>query len=421
MIPQFSCEISTISQRLPPFIPINPLSFIIPERTIPAVPVLRILHVIHRLDPREGGPPAVVARLAAAQASFDDTIVAILHHPGGESSEAFAAVPGFVRVTRHAIAPGALAAWLDTHLASFDVLHLHGVWDRILLAAAAEARRRRIPYAVVPHGMLDPWCLTGQGVLKGLKKKLALAVTHRALLHHAAFLHVLNADEARLIDPLGLTPPKVVIPNGVFEREVSPLPPPGAFRVDHPELADEPYILFLSRLHHKKGLDILADAFAEVLRRGLATRLVVAGPDDGARAPFEAQCRSLGIADRVHLVGPLFGPTKLAAFADAHAFCLPSRQEGFSVAITEALACGVPVVISDQCHFPEVATEGVGRVTSLDPNAVADGLVWTLNLHPVERRSLSECARAMILDRYTWPAIAVRTIEAYRAHASLKN
>jgi glycosyltransferase involved in cell wall biosynthesis len=389
----------------------------IPERTIPTVPPFRILHVINRLDPREGGPPAVVARLAAAQASFDDTAVAILHHPGGESPEAFAAVPGFMRVTRHAIAPGALAGWLDTHLASFDVLHLHGVWDRILLAAASAARARRIPYALVPHGMLDPWCLTGQGLLKGLKKKLALAVSHRALLRGTAFLHVLNTDEARLMEPLGLTPPKVVIPNGVFEAEVSPLPPKGTFRAAHPELADNPYVLFLSRLHHKKGLDILTDAFAEIRRRGTNARLVIAGPDDGARTAVEAQCQELGVADHVHLVGPLFGPAKLAAFADAHAFCLPSRQEGFSVAITEALACGVPVVISDQCHFPEVATEYVGRVTTLDPRDVDNALAWALTLTDDERRAISERARAMILTRYTWPAIARRTLDAYSAHA----
>jgi glycosyltransferase involved in cell wall biosynthesis len=392
-------------------------------RTIPDLSrPLRILHVINRLDPREGGPPAVVARLAAAQAALErPATVAILYHPASEPADAFAAVPGFERVSRHAVAPDALAQWLDRHLAEFDVLHLHGVWDRILLVAAAAARRRRIPYAVVPHGMLDPWCLTGQGVLKGLKKKLALALTHRGLLHGAAFLHVLNADEARLMEPLELTPPKVVIPNGVFEREVSPLPPPGTFRAAHPELAADPYILFLSRLHQKKGLDILADAFAQVLRQGLAARLVVAGPDDGARVPFEAQCRALGIADRVHLVGPLFGAAKLAAFADAHAFCLPSRQEGFSVAITEALACGVPVVISDQCHFPEVAAEGVGHVTSLDPRAVADALAATLATPADERLRMSDRARAMILTCYTWPAIAARTVEAYHTHAALKN
>ena len=168
--------------------------------------------------------------------------------------------------------------------------------------------------------------------------------------------------------------PGFVIPNGVNLEEFEPPPDPAIFRRQLPALGDRPYILFLSRLHYKKGLDFLADAFRIVAATRADVQLVVAGPDDGAQTEFERRIAGAGLSDRVHVPGPIYGPEKLSAVAGAACFVLPSRQEGFSVAILEALACGTPAVVSEECHFPEVAEVEAGEVVPLDAVAVAAAL-----------------------------------------------
>ncbi|MEK6702778.1 MAG: glycosyltransferase, partial [Planctomycetota bacterium] len=123
-------------------------------------------------------------------------------------------------------------------------------------------------------------------------------------------------------------------------------------------------------------------------------------------------------ADRVHFVGSVYGPDKLASFVDCEVFCLPSRQEGFSMAITEALACRKPVVISDQCHFPEVAETRCGYVTPVGAEPTAAALDAALSLPAAEAAAMGERGYELVTSRFTWPKIAERTIEAYRSHAS---
>ena len=173
--------------------------------------------------------------------------------------------------------------------------------------------------------MLDPWSLRQ----KSVKKRIALAMGYREMVNSAAFLHLLNSDEHRLISPLHFRTPVEVIPNGIFFEELSPLPQSGEFRRLHPEIGDSPYVLFLSRLHYKKGLDYLCDAFALVKDR--QARLVVAGPDAGEKAEFQRPAAAADLADRVHIVGPIYGRDKVAAMVDAACFaCRVGRRDSAS-------------------------------------------------------------------------------------------
>jgi glycosyltransferase involved in cell wall biosynthesis len=297
---------------------------------------------------------------------------------------------------------------LRAAVAAAEIVHLHGVWDPLIRNAAVEARRGGRPYILAPHGMLDTWSLQQ----RWLKKKIALMLVFRRVLAQAARLHVLNEDEGRLLKPLRLPTPSVVIPNGVFLEELEPLPPRGTFRAIRRELGDDPYILFLSRLHYKKGLDHLAGAFAQVAARVPRVRLVVAGPDEGSRADFEQRIAHAGLTPRVNVVGPLWGREKFAALVDATCFCLPSRQEGFSMAVTEAMACGLPVVISEACHFPEVAKLEAGEVTPLDDGAIAAALERVLR-SPSLQESMGKAGRQLVVSRFTWPAIGRRAAVVY--------
>jgi len=388
---------------------------------------MRIVHVIRSLDPAEGGPPKIACCLAAAQASQGHDVHIFCYdrpHAADSTQAMLSTIPHRQLVHFHSVPRGsrveqllarnarhAIAQLLD-HVKP-DALHLHNVWDPILRVAASEAARRRVPYLIILNGMLDPWSLAQ----KPLKKKLALAMGYRTMLNRAAALHTGNTDEKQLIAPLNLAAPAVIIPNGIFLDEIDPLPPKGSFYAQYPQLQARPFILFLSRLHYKKGLDHLADAFAIVAASDPDVQLVVAGPDDGARQNFQSQIAQAGLTSRVHLVGPLYGPAKFAALADATCFCLPSRQEGFSIAIVEALACSLPVVITAACHFPEVADVGAGCVTPLDARQIAQSLLKVLR-DPALRSQMGAAGRALVEQHLTWQKISEQCIAVYRQSAT---
>jgi glycosyltransferase involved in cell wall biosynthesis len=385
---------------------------------------MKILHVIADLDPAYGGPPMIAFRLAAAQAGLGHD-VSMVHYSDGRGDADFAAatreVPSRERVRLISLTkPGLLERTtafaarreLKQHFATtrYDALHLHNVWDPLLLVSAREARRQKLPYWVLLNGMLDPWSLAQ----KRLKKRVALEVAYRRMLDGAFALHVGNRDEQELIRPLGLKARTVMLPNGVFPEEFEPLPAAGSFRASHPELGDRPFVLFLSRLHYKKGLDYLVGAFAELSRRNPEVELVIAGPDEGERKPTQDLVQKHGLESRVHFTGPLYGRKKLEALVDAACFCLPSRQEGFSMAILEALACATPVVISENCHFPEVGTTGSGQVVPLELPAIVAALARVFS-EPEATRRMGQRGRELLFAEYTWKIVAERSIAAYQA------
>lgn len=436
---------------------------------------MRVLHVISSLDPSAGGPPMVVSRLAAAQARQGHDVHLVCYRVPKAEKEvqaSLAKLPGGDVLKVHFLDPadrkewyfstraraemgrllregseqgggeseqankraseqgggtdGAPGAPSDPSLArsipspprslarstpSFDAVHLHGLWDPILKAGADVAWKHRVPYVIAPHGMLDAWALSE----KPLKKKIALALGYKTMIRRAGLMHALSEYERECIAAHGWNPRVSIIPNGVFLEEIEPLPPKGEFYAKHPELGPRdsaPFVLFLARLHAVKGIDLLVEAMAANRARHPEVRLVVAGPDFGVKAELEAQIARLNLADRVFLVGPLWGQDKLAALSDACCFCLPSKHEGFSMAIAEALAARLPVVITQNCHFPEVAQVGAGLVVERDVAQIARGLDQVLS-DEASRRAMGAAGRSLIESRYTWDRVAHKSIEEY--------
>ncbi|HUO10909.1 MAG TPA: glycosyltransferase [Phycisphaerae bacterium] len=382
---------------------------------------IHITHVLASISPSTGGPATVTARLAAAQAARGHrvTIISSLHTSSRRDFDrSTARIPGFERVhllLSPWITP--LRRWFGMRLHPLyemvvpfsDVMHLHGVWEPMLVFAAACARRHNIPYILRPCGMLEPWNLQQ----RAWKKRVALALTHRKMLNGAAFLHTLNEDEYRFTGPLRLRPPQLVIPNAVFLDEVDDDSGEEEFKVRFRHLRGKPCILFLGRAHYKKGLDLLAEAFAAIAPRHPTAQLLVVGPDGGSLGDFMHRIENHKLSDRVHTPGSLYGAVKFAAYRSATCFALPSRQEGFSLAITEALATGTPVAISENCHFPEVATAGAGKVTPLTVEATAAALDEILSASPEERQKMGDAGRQLVERNYTWDRVAELTLNAY--------
>ena len=385
---------------------------------------MKILHVILTLDPQDGGVPIVAYRLASAQAALGHEVHILCYtRPGADErmSIEFSNVPHANLLHIHRVADlnrfEKVAAWsarkpLKELISRTDVVHLHSVWEPLLYFASHIARKHRKPYFVLLSGMLDPWALSQ----KRWKKKAAIFLTHRRMFDHASSLHVLSPREEERILPLGLRAPRTLIPNGIFLEELEPLPPRDEFHGMHPELKGAPYILFLSRLHLQKGLDYLAEGFALLARENPTIRLVIAGPDFGSQAQITRQANRLGVGDRVHFVGAVYGREKLAVLSGATCFALTSRQEGFSVAVIEALAAGLPVIISPACNFPEVVAEGAGIVAELDARQIADALGRICG-DPALRDRMSRSAYELVKARFTWQFIADRTIALYRTYA----
>lgn len=392
-----------------------------PALSLAGKPPLRVAHVASSVAPTVGGPATVIARMAAAQAALghDVTIISTLAPEDREMFQIAArCIPHFDKV-RLLLAPwptslsnrmGLRAVPIFEALFPYvDVVHLHGVWEPILLQASRVARRHRIPYIVRPCGVLHPWSLQQSR----WKKKLALALTHRHMLDHAALIHMLNADEDRLVKPLGIKAPTTIISNGVFLDEVDDTPSDDRLFDRFPTLREHPYILFLGRLHYKKGLDILAEAFARVAELHPDVELLVAGPDGGAQSDFQKRIARHSLQSRVHLAGPLVGPAKFTAYRQAACFCLPSRQEGFSLSITEALASRLPVAISESCYFPQVQEIGAGRVFSLTAEATAEALHEILSASPHQICRMTDAGRSFVEAHLTWERVAELTTEAY--------
>lgn len=380
---------------------------------------MRIVHVVESLDPSTGGPSVSVPSLAIAQSTLGHSVT-VFHGSTSLSSPIngnVAVLPGvetvqFIPLLEAGIAERLLARnafkRLRESALSAEVFHLHGVWRPVLMAAARAALSQGVDVVISPRGMLDPWSLKQHGWRKGL----FFTFFWRGVLDKARFVHALNDAEAQLMIPLGLKSRVCVHPNGVFPELFRTLPSPDLFRSRFPELGSSRYILFCGRLHYKKGVDLLVDAFGILAGRMANVDLVIAGPDGGMRTEIEQRVSRAGLNDRVHLTGAVYGAEKLSAMAGAECFCLPSRQEGFSMAITEAMACGSPVVASDQCHFPEIEQSGAGYVVELKPEKIGEALFSLLSDTGL-RKKFGAAARTLVLSRYDWRKIGAEMVSSY--------
>lgn len=374
---------------------------------------LRIVHVYNQMDPLNGGPPRVILGLAAGQRALGHHLTFVSADlPEWPALRAFYGerldpLPPRLVLRREARYWPNLAR-LVRLLRRADVAHLHGVFPVPNVVVAQLCRLLGTPYVHTPHGSLH----TGAMAEKRLKKVVGRHLLgFGSMVRHAAATHALNDDE--ISGSAWPMPARVeVIPNGVFADEFADLPAPGAFRPTVPGLGDAPFVLFLSRLHPGKGCAELGEAFGALAAARPDLHLVACGNDQGGKALLEAAARAGGWTDRLHCPGVVMGDRKLAAFVDAAVYTLPSHHEGFSMAITEAMTCGAPVVITEPCHFPEVAEAGAGRVVPLDAGALAQGLAAVLD--DPDRAAMGARGRQMILDHYTWPAIAARVVDLYR-------
>ncbi len=303
-----------------------------------------------------------------------------------------------------------LATWLINHVVDYDLVHTNTVFAPLVLLAHSVCKVRQIPYVMTPHGMLEPWALS----YKAWKKRLYYNLFEKPTLQQASAIHVLANSEANNVKSLGFKHP-VVVPNGIYRQEFETLPYPEVFYQQFPSTRNKTLILFLGRIDPKKGLDLLAPAFAKVHDQFPQTHLVVAGPDSiGFITTAQSYFGRAGCLDAVTFTGMLTGSLKQAALAAANLYVAPSYSEGFSMSVLEGMASGLPCVITTGCNFPEAATAKAAHVVEVDADAIADALIQCLS-HPKLAKAMGDRAREFIFQNYTWDRSAEKLIQVYRA------
>lgn len=278
-----------------------------------------------------------------------------------------------------------------------DVVHLHGIWQGLSMVVSGLARDG-YPTIISPRGMLDPWALANSR----LKKRLAWVAWEKENLRRASCVHALNASEADAIRQVLPSAPIATIPNGIDI-------PKGLTRrkpiADH----NEPRLLFMGRIHPKKGLMAFLDQWAEVRPRlSKPWRLRIAGPDEvGHLADLQARVRELSLEESVHFIGPVYGEQKERELEKAAAFVLPSLSEGLPMAVLEAWAHGLPTFITRECNLPEAFAEGAAIELTDDAQRLYR------DLEEADLDSIGARACALAEDGFRWASIASRHQDVY--------
>jgi glycosyltransferase involved in cell wall biosynthesis len=295
----------------------------------------------------------------------------------------------------------ALLPWLREHGGEYDRVIVNGIWQYLSFAAWRRYAGSSIPYYVFPHGMLDPW-FKETFPIKHLKKWLYWPWAEYRVLRDAAAV-IFTSEEERLQARRSFwlyRAREKVSPLGV---EASPISPnaKSEFLARYPQLQHTRNFLFLGRLHSKKGCDILLDAFARI-RSNDPISLIIAGPDQiGWESDLRRQVARLNLNNRVVFTGMLQGAMKEGALASADAFVLPSHQENFGISVVEALAAGVPVLISNRVNiWREIDGDGAGYVEADDLDGTTRLLQRWIDTAPTERQTMRQNARNCFEHRF---------------------
>lgn len=304
-----------------------------------------------------------------------------------------------------------MAKRLKRNLKDFDLVYVIGVWNHSVAVTCHYCRKYKIPYIISPRGLLYPYA-TGK---KPWKKWPYYYFIARKDLTCANAIHYTSDNEAESCHQLlGLRNKTIVIPNGLDLSEFADLPQAQVFRRHYPDLQDKRIILFLGRISWKKGLDILIEVFNKIAKERSDTHLVIAGVDEGGYIKsVKKWVGKYGLENRVTFTGMLLGREKLAAFVDSNLFVLPSYSENFGMSVIEAMACGLPVVISNQVGvYKDIQKNNGAVVVECNAASLYQGITAILD-NPDLAARLTLQARKITADYFDIEKVADRMLEAF--------
>jgi glycosyltransferase involved in cell wall biosynthesis len=387
---------------------------------------MKILEIISSVNPAGGGPIEGIKQLAAFNmarghhielASLDAPdspylgTLTMQFHPLGPALGGYAYSPRFV-------------PWLRRNAANYDAVVVNGLWQYSSFGAWRALRGTSTPYVVFTHGQLDPW-FKRHYPLKHLKKCLYWPWAEYRVLRDAQAVLSTCLEEAKLVRKSFWPFPDngVVVGYGTAGPNGDPKAEREAFLGRFPELRGKRLAVFLGRLHPKKGCDLLIQAFAQALAKDPAWRLVMAGPDQtGWQPELTALAKKLKIADRITWTGMVDGDVRWGTLRAAEVFVLPSHSENFGIVVAEALACGVPVLISDRVNiWREIVADGAGLVASDSLAGTARLLQTWTGMSPSEQDRLRSRTVECFRKNFEVSRAATRLIETLEQVVARRN
>lgn len=370
---------------------------------------MRIAILTASLSRQAGGVYDALRRLSLEQAAFDGSSIQVFGLLDSSTSGDLAGWNGLP--VKAATVSGPRFFGYSRELlrnlcaARIDLVHQHGIWMYPSVACRAWSSRQQKPCIISPHGMLDPWALG----YSRWKKWLASWLYESRNLRGAACLHALCEPEALAIREYGLNNPVCVIPNGID--------PPSSRKASPPiwedaELRGENVLLYLGRLHPKKNLLNLLRAWSITQNRDAEEHgwtLVIGGWDqNGHQAMLQRAADELGISNSVRFIGAQFGEAKHATLCRANAFVLPSLSEGLPMAILEAWAYGLPVLMTPECHLAEGFHFDAALKIHTGTEDIAAGLMKVLEMTGEDRKTMGGRGQRLVQERFSWPKIAAQ-------------
>ena len=378
---------------------------------------MKVLTFITSISLKGGGPSRSVPMLVKGLAELGVDITLMTYWSDDMNTHALDGTSAKLKVLR----PDFSRSQMEEYIISekFDVIQLQSMWDLRYHIVAKTARKHRIPYIITPRGMLEPWCLSQ----KKWKKKLAMALYQMKDIKRSACVFTTAEMEALHVRDLGVDVPMVVLPNGI-ETDSYPC------RISKDKVKKK--ILFLSRIHIKKGIELLIDAFDRIIKKNADmddwTVAIVGNGEEEYIRELKRKVEGLNLRDKVKILAPVFGDAKVKLYQESSIFCLPSYSENFGMVIAEAMSCGVPCITTNgtpwQLLNGEVCTMGAnldilgknrktGWCIDLNVDNLEKVLLEAMTMKTEALYEMGQKGNLLVQENFNYKSVARKVMQLY--------
>ena len=360
---------------------------------------MKVLSFVTSIDLYSGGPSRSVPMLVKGLAELGVDITLMTIKSEDMNTHALEGTTAKLKVLNPSFSKKEIANYLADE--SFDLIQIQSMWDLPYHKVMVEARRLGVPYIVTPRGMLEPWSLSQ----KKWKKKLAWWLYQRNDVQKSVCVFTTAKMEAEHVSELGVTACKAVIPNGI---ETSSYP----FKTSIDVVKKQ--VLFLSRLHVKKGIEILFDAWKRIHFEFTEWQLLVIGNGEAKYIQsLENRVKSLGLTECIKILPPVFGNDKIRFYQESALFCLPSFSENFGMVIAEAMSCGTPVITTTNCPWDILNETNTGWCIDLSVDNLERALREALSMSSADLYDRGQRASKLIYENFDYRSVARKTLRLY--------